>query len=100
MQFNMRVLDKMACLEVLKVSERRHIARLMKTMQYGAGETIAKAGASINLLHIIHSGRVSNGCGGGLGEGDFFGERSLLGHAHTEVGLTALTEVACRSLRH
>eukprot|EP00966_Prymnesium_polylepis_P147039 3396566-Prymnesium_polylepis.1 len=58
----------------------------MTQQKYAAGTVIAKAGGAIPTLHIVHKGTVSKGDpkakdGPTLGEGEYFGEAALVGHA-------------------
>lgn len=95
--FNVKALSKIPDLKALTVAEVRQVAKVMTLQKYSAGAVIAKQGASIANMHIIHSGTVekSGPSKSTLGEGEIFGDAALFGHASTDVTLTAQTDVLC-----
>ena len=95
--FNIKAIQNIKELNALTLAEKRHIAKVMKQKKFPSGTVIVKQGGVITDLHIIHKGTIekSGPSKTSIGEGDFFGDAALFGHAAAEVTLTAKTEVIC-----
>lgn len=82
-----RLLEQVDFLKILDEDMRRGLARRMRSVQYGAGETVVKQGEQGETFYIVAEGEVNVRVRGQDGmdrklatlhRGNFFGEMSLL----------------------
>jgi serine/threonine protein phosphatase PrpC/CRP-like cAMP-binding protein len=80
--------------------ERKQLARLMSTVEFAGGATIARAGGELSQLHVVVGGQVGVLGPGAqvvahLGKGAVFGENALLRHEAAIATLVADGPVEC-----
>ena len=101
-----RRIDALSRVDVFRALDAERIDRLsrrMKMLIFGPGETILRQGDPGDSLYVVRSGTVAVQVGGGpgrkevatLGEGQFFGEMSLMTGASRAATVVAKSDVDC-----
>jgi len=94
-QFNIKAMNGLDELKRLSLTEKRHIAKAMTRVVYTKGTVIAKKGADLETLTIIHKGKVEamGGKKEHMDEGDGFGDDAIFKRTQALGDIIAVDEV-------